>query len=94
MPSEKTLKTIVIVLGVLLVGGFAVLILMMVQRATNLGKETDETPALALPGDVIPSGMSKTKVTILRVKTPEGEVEELIFDTATGEYLGKLERDQ
>jgi len=98
MPSEKTLKTIVIVLGVLLVLGFMVLIGIVIFRATKPGgseeKQADSAPGLTLPRDKTPVGMTQnTAVTILKVKTPDGEIEELVFDAETGEYLGKLVRE-
>lgn len=97
MPSEKTLKRIVIILGVLLVAGFLVIVGTIIYRAMNLGDETspEEAPVLTIPGDATPLGMSKeNSVTILRVRNAEGEIEELVFDARTGDYLGKLVREE
>jgi len=97
MPSEKTLKRIVIILGVLLVAGFLVIVGTIIYRAMDLGegkKPTDEAAVLTIPGDAAPLGMSKENaVTILKVRNAEGEIEELVFDALTGDYLGKLVRD-
>lgn len=97
MPSEKTLKRIVIILGVLLVGGFLTLLSIIIYRAVNLGgkeQPTEEAPVLTIPGDATPLGMSKeNSVTILRVRNVDGEIEELVFDAVTGDYLGKLVRE-
>ena len=98
MPSEKTLKRIVIILGVLLVAGFLVIVGTIIYRAMDLGegkKPTDEAAVLTIPGDATPLGMLKENaVTILKVRNAEGEVEELVFDALTGDYLGKLVRDE
>ena len=98
MPSEKTLKRIVIILGVLLVAGFLVIVGTIIYRAMNLGEgknPTDEAAVLTIPGDATPVGMSKENaVTILKVRNAEGEIEELVFDATTGDYLGKLVRDE
>jgi len=98
MPSEKTLKRIVIILGVLLVAGFLVVVGTIIYRAMDLGegkKPTDEAAVLTIPGDATPLGMSKeNSVTILKVRNAEGEIEELVFDALTGDYLGKLVRDE
>ncbi|MEE8295871.1 MAG: DUF6476 family protein [Sphingomonadales bacterium] len=97
MPSEKTLKRIVIFLGVLLVAGFLVVVGTIIYRAMDLGegkKPTDEAAVLTIPGDATPLGMSKENaVIILKVRNAEGEIEELVFDSLTGDYLGKLVRD-
>lgn len=98
MPSEKTLKRIVIILGVLLVAGFLVIVGTIIYRAMNLGGDEnlpEETAILTLPGNATPLGMAKeTSVTILRVRNAEGEIEELVFDALTGDYLGKLVREE
>ena len=97
MPSEKTLKRIVILLGLLLVGGFMVLVGIIIFRAVNLGggeNTSENAPVLTIPDDAQPLGMSReSAVTILRVRRADGEIEELVFDARTGEYLGKLVRE-
>lgn len=97
MPSEKTLKRIVILLGFLLVGGFMVLVGIIIFRAVNLGQDentSENAPILTIPGDAQPLGMSReSAVTILRVRRADGEIEELVFDARTGDYLGKLVRE-
>lgn len=96
MPSEKTLKRIVVILGVLLVAGFLTLLSIIIYRATRLSgdeaADQAEGPVLAIPGDKTPVGISKgTSVIILKVRTPEGDIEELVFDGVSGDFLGKLE---
>ncbi len=97
MPSEKTLKRIVIILGVLLVGGFMALVSIIIYRAVNLetkDKAGAQGPVLALPSSVQPVGISEEKsVIILKVRNADGVNEELVFDALTGDYLGKLIRE-
>jgi len=97
MPNEKTLKRIVIILGVLLVAGFLVVVGTIIYRAINPGGDkeprTAEGPVLTLPNDKTPVGISKqAPVIILKVRTQEGDIEELVFDGVSGDYLGKLNR--
>ncbi len=70
----------------------------IIYRAVNLGQNGDVSPdagpVLTLPAQKTPVGISTQRaVTILKVKTPEGVTEELVFDAQSGEYLGKLVRE-
>ncbi len=98
MPSEKTLKRIVIILGVLLVVGFLIVVGTIIYRVTNpkpVEPASDEAPVLTIPGEATPMGISKEiSITILKVRNAEGEIEELVFDATTGDYLGKLNRGE
>jgi len=98
MPSEKTLKRIVIVLGILLVGGFTVIVATIIYRATNLApveKETvnaEEVSFGGVPdGAKILGGARNGKTIMFHLETKEGIEKVIVLDTATGELLGELE---
>lgn len=98
MPSEKTLKRIVIVLGVLLVGGFAVIVATIIIRATNPAPGDNETVrAEAVSFSGVPDGAKilggarNGKTIMFHIETKEGFEKVIVLDTATGELLGELE---
>ena len=100
MPSEKTLKRIVIILGVLLVAGFLVIVGTIIYRATDLGEDENSTKesgsitptlSIASPEGMTLTGFSKNeKVTVFRFRDSEGIEAIMIIDNATGEVLANL----
>ena len=99
MPSEKTLKRIVIILGVLLVLGFTVVVGTIVYRAANLASRDDvaaqETPgtlSATLPDGAKIIGGSRTGDTLtLHYETIDGTEKVIVWNIQTGEVLSELE---
>jgi hypothetical protein len=102
MPSEKTLKRVVIILGVLLVAGFAIIAGTIIYRSINPDWDAE------VPGDVYeavsspsvsfptPEGVEligishNLAVTIVHIKNKQGVEQKLVYDSRTGEFLGEL----
>lgn len=106
MPSEKTLKRIVIFLGVLLIAGFAVIVGTIIFRATKLATKDEvaqidfqvapSSPVLFVtPEGAELIGISRENaVFVVHIRTKEGAEQKLVFNSQTGELLGYLVDDQ
>lgn len=95
MPSEKTLKRIVIILGVLIVGSFAVVVGTIIVR--SLGGSPDQaseqsTISFAIPdGAKILGGSRNGETIIFHFETLEGVEMVVVVDVRTGAVIGELE---
>jgi Ca2+/H+ antiporter len=98
----RALKIAVIVMGILLVGGFAVVVAGIMYQASQLGDKKAQTPAPAaavLPGAqmelVIPSGATVTAMALdgdrlaLHLKSSTGP-EVLVIDVPTGKVISRI----
>ena len=102
MPSEKTLKRIVIILGILLVTGFFGIAGTIIYRSVNPVQEvevaSDVYEAVSSPSVSFPTpkgaeliGISHNMaVTIVHIKNKQGVEQKLAYDSRTGEFLGEL----
>ena len=102
MPSEKTLKRIVIILGVLLVTGFFGIAGTIIYRSANPVQEvevaSDVYEAVSSPSVSFPTpkgaeliGISHNMaVTIVHIRNKQGVEQRLAYDSRTGEFLGEL----
>lgn len=106
MPSEKTLKTIVIVLGILLVVGFFVVVGTIVIRLGGSGTPAPEAApnaeAIVLPevsgrqleipaGATVQGVSGNQKILVVHIKTAAGADRVLVFDRESGEILSDAE---
>jgi len=96
----RVLKIAVIVMGILLVGGFAVVVAGVVYQASQLGDKKVQTPAPdVLPGVqtelAIPSGATVTAMALdgdrlaLHLKSSTGP-EVLVIDVPTGKVISRI----
>jgi hypothetical protein len=90
-PDLRLLKTIVLVLGILLVVGFGALVATMILRTSHLGELREAAPAtLSLPADArighiaLDGGMLAVHI------EKEGAEEILVVDLRTGEVKQRL----
>ncbi|MCH8348136.1 MAG: hypothetical protein IH901_06560 [Proteobacteria bacterium] len=102
MPSEKTLKRIVIILGILLVTGFFAIAGTIIYRSVNPVQEVevagDVYEAVSASSVSFPTpkgaeliGISHNiAVTIVHIKNKQGVEQRLAYDSRTGEFLGEL----
>jgi hypothetical protein len=93
----RALKILVVVMGIMIVGGFAALIVAIVGRVSHRGSAPAETPrAFARPID-IPRGARIEAMTaggnhlVVGLELPDGNRQLLIIDLATGARLGTVE---
>ncbi|MEE8258241.1 MAG: hypothetical protein V3R20_00970 [Sphingomonadales bacterium] len=99
MPSEKTLKRIVIILGVLIVGGFAVVVGTIIVRSLGSGPDQPSDQTTAATGFAIPDGAkilggSRNGETIIfHFETLDGIEKVVVVDTRTGAVIGELEME-
>jgi hypothetical protein len=93
----RALKIIVVVMGVMLVGGFAALIIAIASRASHRASPTTASRAFTGPPIEIPRGARIEAMTagpdklVLGLVMPDGGRELLIIDLATGARLGTIE---
>ena len=99
MPSEKTLKRIVITLGVLIVFGFMTLVGIIIYRLVNPKVQIEE-PIEGLimstpenPVKLIRHGKGE-KITIFIFENNQGKQSVMIIDNQTNEVLGHIPLDQ
>jgi len=100
----RTLKIVVIVLGILLVLGFALLVAGLYYEATKTGGQEDRPVAVKAPpaagpgGEVsidVPAGASIERIAVdggrvvLHIRGPQGE-EVVILDPARGNVVTRL----
>ena len=93
----RALKILVVVMGIMIVGGFAALVVVIVGRVSHRGPAPAETPrAFARPID-IPRGARIEAMTaggdrlVVGLELPDGNRQLLIIDLATGARLGTVE---
>ena len=92
----RLLKAIVILLGIVIAVGLAVLLLAIGQRAGGFAEERPPAAALALDNIVLPPGAQVLEVDLdgnrvaLRIATADGGEQLLIFDLASGARLGAV----
>lgn len=95
MPSEKTLKRVVIILGLLIVAGFAVVVGTIIVRALNpeeAGEISSGTVNYAIPDGARILGGSRTGETIMfHFVTADGVEMVVVVDARTGAVIGELE---
>lgn len=97
MPSEKTLKRIVIILGVLIVGSFAVVVGTIIVRSLGGGPDLASEQSTAATDFAIPDGAkilggSRNGETIIfHFETFDGIEMVVVVDVRTGAVIGELE---
>jgi Family of unknown function (DUF6476) len=93
----RALKILVVVMGIMIVGGFAALVVIIIGRVSHRGPAPAETPkGFARPID-IPRGARIEAMTaggnrlVVGLELPDGNRQLLIIDLATGARLGTVE---
>jgi hypothetical protein len=93
----RALKILVVVMGIMLVVGFAALILVIAGRVSHRRPEAAANHPLATTPIEIPRGARVEAMTtasdrlILDLVVPDGDREILLIDLATGARLGTIE---
>ena len=93
----RALKILVVVMGIMLVVGFAALILVIAGRVSHRRPEAAANHPLATTPIEIPRGARVEAMTtasdrlILDLVLPDGDREILLIDLATGARLGTIE---
>jgi hypothetical protein len=93
----RALKILVIVMGIMLVGGFAVLVVAIAARVSHRSVTPTGSPAFAGRAIDIPRGARIEAMTagpdrlILALTLPEGDRQLVIIDLTTGARLGTIE---
>ena len=97
MPSLRTLKILVAVMGVLLVGGVAALVIALAGRASRIGSTA--APFAAVPVEIpveIPAGArietigTGTDRAVLDLVLSDGSRQLLVIELTTGRTLGRI----
>lgn len=90
----RALKALVVVMGIMLIGGFAVLVAVIIGRVSHGGTAPRSFPATAID---IPRGARVEAMTagtdrlILDLALPEDRRQLVVIDLATGARLGMIE---
>jgi hypothetical protein len=93
----RALKILVVVLGIMLIVGFAALIAVIAGRLSRSGPAANAPRAIAAAAIDIPRGARIEAMTagadrvVLGLVLPEGGRQLLIIDLATGARLGAIE---
>jgi hypothetical protein len=93
----RALKILVVVMGIMIVGGFAALIVVIVGRISHRGPAPAETPKAFARSIDIPRGARIEAMTaggdrlVVGLELPDGNRQLLIIDLATGARLGTVE---
>jgi len=93
----RALKILVVVMGVMLIVGFAALVAIIAGRASRGGPSPATARVFAGPSIDIPRGARIEAMTaapdrlILALTLPEGGRQLLVIDLATGARLGTIE---
>jgi hypothetical protein len=96
----RALKIIVVVMGVMLVVGFAALIAVVAGRVSRGGSASTPVRAFTARPIDIPNGARIEAMTagpdrlVLGLELPQGDRQLLIIDLATGARLGTIELHQ
>jgi len=90
-PDLRLLKTIVVVLGILLVVGFGALVATMIARSSHLGRASEALAAtLSLPADARIAHMAlEDGMLAVHIEKPGAE-EILVVDLETGQVTRRL----
>jgi hypothetical protein len=92
----RGLKTLVIVMGVLLVLGFAALVAVVAVRVSHRTAEAPAGPAYMAAPVALPSGARieaigpGTERIVLAIMLPDGTRELVVIDAVTGRRLGTI----
>ena len=90
----RALKALVVVMGIMLIGGFAVLVAVIIGRVSHGGTAPRSFPATVID---IPQGARVEAMTagtdrlILDLVLPEDRRQLVVIDLATGARLGAVE---
>jgi hypothetical protein len=90
----RAVKILVVVMGVMLIGGFAVLVAVIAGRLSRGGNVPRSFPATAIdiPRDARIEAMTVgTDRLVLELVLPEGGRQLVVVDLATGARLGTIE---
>jgi Family of unknown function (DUF6476) len=93
----RALKILVVVMGIMLVGGFAALIVAIAARVSHRGVTPIGSPVFAGRAIGIPRGARIEAMTagpdrlVLALALPEGDRQLVIIDLTTGARLGTIE---
>jgi hypothetical protein len=91
-----TLKTVVIVMGVLIVVGFAVVVIEITRRLSNMGEEEEAFPAGEARTLSVPQGCTVAEIAgvgerlALRLE-PAAGCPDLIYLDASGREVGRVD---
>jgi len=92
----RTLKTLVVVMGVMLVAGIAVLIVTVAGRVSHNGPAPATAPPFAAPPIDLPQGARIETLAVgperlvVDIVLPDGTRQLLILDLTTGRRLGTI----
>ena len=90
----RALKALVVVMGIMLIGGFAVLVAVIIGRVSHGGTAPRSFPATAIdipPGARVEAMTAGTDRLILDLVLPEDRRQLVVIDLATGARLGTVE---
>ena len=88
----RALKTVVVVMGIMLIGGFAALVAVIVGRLSHSGTPRSFATAIEIPrGARIEAMASASDRLVLDIVLPEGGRQLLVVDLTTGARLGIVE---
>jgi hypothetical protein len=87
----RALKVLVVVMGIMLVGGFAALVAVIVGRLSHKSAPPSFATAIEIPpGGRIEAMTATADRLVLGIISPEGERQLLIVDMTTGARLGTI----
>jgi hypothetical protein len=88
----RVLKTVVVVMGIMLVGGFAALVAVIVGRLSHSNAPRAFATAIDIPrGARIEAMATGADRLVLEVVLPEASRQLLVIDLTTGARLGTIE---
>jgi hypothetical protein len=98
--QTRVLKIAVIIMGILLVGGFAVVVAGIAYQASQLGNKKTQTPAAAMASGVeaelaVPGGAAVTSMALdgdrlaLHLRSGTGP-EVVVIDVTTGKVISRI----
>ena len=88
----RALKTMVVVMGIMLIGGFAALVAVIAGRLSHSGAPRSFAAAIDIPrGARIEAMTTGPDRLLLAIMLPEGGRQVLVIDLTTGARLGIVE---
>ena len=88
----RALKTLVVVMGIMLIGGFAALVAVIAGRLSHSSAPRSFATAIDIPRGARIEGMATgADRLVLDVGLPEGSRQLLVIDLTTGARLGIVE---
>jgi hypothetical protein len=90
----RALKALVVVMGIMLIGGFAVLVAVIIGRVSRGGTPPRSFPVTAIDipqGARIEAMTAGTDRLVLDLALPEDRRQLVVIDLATGARLGTIE---